>query len=141
MRSRVEILDTTCQPARARRLERWRVKYSGVLLGVGGHMHDYAKEIVLKDTTRKETVASLKARVDEQGQLLSMPTAMFLDRGGYKFAAGDILKIEARYDNPTGKLLRDGAMGIVVGYFVPADDAAMAALRRNAKPSSPKTGE
>jgi hypothetical protein len=117
------------------------VKYSGVLLGVGGHMHDYAKEIVLKDTTRKETVASLKARVDEQGQLLSMPTAMFLDRGGYKFAAGDILKIEARYDNPTGKLLRDGAMGIVVGYFVPADDAAMAALRRNAKPSSPKTGE
>jgi hypothetical protein len=117
------------------------VKYSGVLLGVGGHMHDYAKEIVLEDTTRRDTVATLEAKVDEQGHLLSMPTVTFFDRGGYKFAAGDVLKIDATYDNPTGKLLRDGAMGIVVGYFVPADDAAMAGLRRNAKVGIAKTGE
>jgi hypothetical protein len=37
------------------------------------------------------------------------------------------------YDNPTGKLLRDGAMGIVVGYFVPSDDAQMAPLRHDSK--------
>jgi hypothetical protein len=116
------------------------VKYSGVLLGVGGHMHDYAKQIVLEDATRKETVTTLEAKVDEQGHLLSMPTVTFFDRGGYKFAAGDVLKIDATYDNPTGTLLRDGAMGIVVGYFVPADDAAMAALRRNGKAPGPKTG-
>jgi hypothetical protein len=116
------------------------VKYNGVLLGVGGHMHDYAKQIVLADTTRKETVATLDAKVDEQGHLLSMPMVTFFDRGGYKFAAGDVLKIDATYDNPTGKLLRDGAMGIVVGYFVPADDAAMADLRRNGRAPSAKTG-
>ena len=106
------------------------VKYAGVLLGVGGHMHDYARQLVLEDATRKETVATLGAKVDENGQLLSMPTVLFIDRGGYKFAAGDVLKISASYNNTTGKLLRDGAMGIVVGYFVPADDSAMAALRR-----------
>jgi hypothetical protein len=106
------------------------VKYAGILLGVGGHMHDYAKELVLEDVTRKETVATLDAKVDEHGELISMPTVLFLDRGGYKFAAGDILKISATYDNTTGELLRDGAMGIVVGYFVPADDSAMAPLRR-----------
>jgi len=106
------------------------VKYNGVLLGVGGHMHDYARQLVLEDVTRKETVASLDAKVDDHGELLSMPTVLFLDRGGYKFAAGDVLKISATYDNTTGKLLRDGAMGIVVGYFVPLDDSAMAALRR-----------
>jgi hypothetical protein len=106
------------------------VKYSGVLLGVGGHMHDYAKGLVLQDVTRKETVAALDAKVDDRGELLSMPTVLFLDQGGYKFAAGDVLKISARYDNTSGKLLRDGAMGIVVGYFVPADDVAMAGLRR-----------
>jgi hypothetical protein len=110
------------------------VKYSGLLLGVGGHMHDYAKQLTLEDTSRKETVATLDAKVDEHGELLSMPTVLFLDRGGYKFGAGDVLKISATYDNTTGKLLRDGAMGIVVGYFVPADDSAMAALRR--KPSA-----
>ncbi|HEV8183563.1 MAG TPA: hypothetical protein VGQ61_14380, partial [Candidatus Angelobacter sp.] len=50
--------------------------------------------------------------------------------GGFKFSAGDVLKTSATYDNPTGKLLHDGAMGIAVGYFVPADDSKMAALRR-----------
>ena len=110
------------------------VKYSGVLLGVGGHMHDYAKQLVLTDSTRKETVVTLDAKVNEHGELISLPTVLFLDRGGYKFSAGDVLKISAAYDNTTGKLLRDGAMGIVVGYFVPDNDSAMAALRR--KPSA-----
>jgi hypothetical protein len=109
------------------------VKYNGIILGVGGHMHDYAKQIVLEDTTRKETVATLKANVDEKGQLVSMPVVTFFDRGGYKFAAGDQLRITATYDNVTGKPLPAGAMGIVVGYFLPADDSAMSALRRKPK--------
>lgn len=106
------------------------VKYSGILLGVGGHMHDYAKELVLQDETKKDTVATLDAKVDDKGELISMPTVLFVDKGGYKFASGDVLKISATYDNTTGKLLPEGAMAIVVGYFVPNDDAAMAALRR-----------
>lgn len=109
------------------------VKYDGVLLGVGGHLHDYGKQVVLQDATRKETVAALDAKADAQGRLESVPVKLFLQEGGYKFAANDVLKISATYDNPTGKLLRDGAMGIAVGYFVPADDSKMAALRR--KPS------
>jgi hypothetical protein len=112
------------------------VKYNGVLLGVGGHMHDYARQIVLEDATRKETVASLDAKLDEKGQLLSMPVVMFLDRGGYKFVAGDQLRITATYDNTTGKPLPSGAMGIVVGYFLPADDSPMSALRRKPKPAA-----
>jgi hypothetical protein len=112
------------------------VKYNGILLGVGGHMHDYARQIVLEDTTRKETVATLDAKLDEKGQLLSMPVVTFFDRGGYKFAAGDELRITATYDNTTGKPLPSGAMGIVVGYFAPADNSAMSALRRKPKPAS-----
>jgi hypothetical protein len=111
-------------------------KYAGALLGVGGHMHDYAKQIVLEDVSRKETVASLDANVDAQGHLLSMPVVTFFDRGGYKFAPGDVLKVSATYDNTSGKLLHDGAMGIVVGYFVPADDSAMATLRHKATEQS-----
>jgi hypothetical protein len=110
------------------------VKYDGVLLGVGGHLHDYGRQLVLEDTTRKETVVTLDAKVNDKGELLSIPVVTFYDKGGYKFAAGDQLKITATYDNPTGKLLRDGAMGIVVGYFVPSQgDAAMASLRRKPK--------
>jgi hypothetical protein len=40
------------------------VKYDGVLLGVGGHMHDYGRQVVLQDSSRKETVATLDAKVD-----------------------------------------------------------------------------
>jgi hypothetical protein len=109
------------------------VKYAGILLGVGGHMHDYARQLTLEDTTRNEKVVTLDAKLDEKGRLLSIPVVTFFDRGGYKFAAGDNLKITATYDNPTGKPLHSGAMGIVVGYFVPANDTAMAALRRKPK--------
>ena len=112
------------------------VKYNGVLLGVGGHMHDYAKQIVLEDTSRKETVATLNANVDEKGQLVSMPVVTFFDRGGYQFAAGDQLRITATYDNITGKRLPAGAMGIVVGYFLPADNTAMSGMRRKPKPAA-----
>jgi len=104
------------------------VKYDGVLLGVGGHLHDYGRQVVLQDVSRKEIVATLDAKVDAEGHLDSVPVKLFLQEGGYKFAANDVLKISAAYDNPTGKLLRDRAMGIAVGYFVPADDKVMAAM-------------
>ena len=105
------------------------VKYDGVLLGVGGHMHDYAKELVLEDSRNQAPVATLPAKTDEHGRLLSMPVVMFFQTGGYALAAGDSLKITASYDNRSGKQLRDGAMGIVVGYFVPNDGGALAGLR------------
>ena len=117
-------------PGQSEKTGQVTLKYDGVLLGVGGHMHDYAKQIVLEDTTRKATVAALDAKVDEQGQLISMPVKTFFQEGGYKLAARDQLKMTATYDNTTGKMLRDGAMGIVVGYFMPANDAALAALRK-----------
>jgi len=116
------------------------VKYDGVLLGVGGHLHDYGKQIVLEDVSRKETVATLDAKADAEGLLESVPVKLFVQEGGYKFAKGDVLKISATYDNPTGKLLRDGAMGIAVGYFAAVDDAKMAGLRRKAAPAHDMAG-
>ncbi len=110
------------------------VKYSGVLLGVGGHMHDYGKQLVLENTTRKEAMATLEAKDDAQGHNAGTGVVLFVDRGGYRLGKSDVLGISATYDNPTGKTLPDGAMGIVVGYFVPDDDALMAALRRAPKP-------
>jgi hypothetical protein len=113
------------------------VKYDGVLLGVGGHMHDYAKELVLRDSQSKEPLTTLVAKTDERGQLISMPVELFFQKypqtGGYSLKAGDTLTVTATYDNTTGKLLRDGAMGIVVGYFVPKDSGALAGLRSEPK--------
>jgi hypothetical protein len=123
---------------KSEKVGRVTLNYDGVLLGVGGHMHDYAKQIVLEDTTQKATVATLDAQVNDKGQLVGMPVKTFYQEGGYRLAAGDQLKMTATYNNTTGKVLRDGAMGIVVGYFVPANDAAVAALRRAAVPVAKK---
>ncbi len=97
------------------------LNYPGILLGVGGHMHDYGRELVLTNLTRNKTVATLPAKLDSGGHIVSMPIVMFMKEGGYRVAKGDRMQITATYDNPTGRLLRDGAMGIVVGYFLPAD--------------------
>src|SRR5438552_3854899 len=86
------------------------VKYDGVLLVVGGHLHDYGRQIVLEDLTRKETAATLDAKVDEKGRLEAVPVKLFVEEGGFKLSAGDVLKTSATYDNPTAKLLRSGAM-------------------------------
>src|SRR5258708_28707786 len=83
------------------------VKYNGILLGVGGHMHDYATQVTLEDATRKEQVVTLDAKLDEKSQLLSIPVVTFFDRRGYQFPAGDQLKITATYDNTSGQALTD----------------------------------
>ncbi len=113
-----------------------KLKYSGRLLGVGGHMHDYGNELDLENTTRNEQIAKLPAKLDSSGHIESMPVVYFLKRGGYKLNPGDVLKVTASYNNSSGKMLPDGAMGIVVGYFVPQDDNEMAGLR--VAPEKPK---
>jgi hypothetical protein len=115
------------------------MRYSGILLGVGGHMHDYGQQLTLEDSSAKEPIASLPAKTDAQGHLISIPVVTFFQTGGYHFAAGDKLTITAAYNNPTGKLLRDGAMGIVVGYFVPQDPAALNSLRHSSKSAEHNT--
>jgi len=169
------------------------VKYSGVLLGVGGHMHDYGQQLTLEissardsstDASRtevskpegggslgvaraevakteaskaqvsktdvgnaevpkggvvkaerakaKEPIAVLPAKTDAEGHLLGIPVVMFFQTGGYPIDAGDQFTVTSAYNNPTGKLLRDGAMGIVVGYFVPQEPSGLNALRHPA---------
>lgn len=108
------------------------VNYAGTLLGVGGHMHDYARQLVLESSRGKEPVATLTAHTDGEGRLLSMPVVTFAETGGYPFAAGDRVTVTATYDNRSGRALPDGAMGIVVGYFAPREPEALASLRHSA---------
>lgn len=91
----------------------------GKLIGVGGHMHDYGRELVLEDATRNQTIATLDAKLDPAGRLISIPIALFAETGGLELAKGDDIRVTAVYDNPTGKYLHDGAMGIAVGYLIP----------------------
>ncbi len=110
------------------------LQHTGTLLGVGGHMHDYGTLLDLFNVAREEHVASLEPQLDSQGRIQAMPIVTFLEQGGYRLNRGETLRVTASYENPSGKPLPDGAMGIVVGYFLPDNDAEMLAHRRS--PSS-----
>ncbi len=113
-----------------------RVRFGGILLGVGGHLHDYGLLLRLENTSTKQKVTELIAQLDDAGLIQSMPTETFTNRGGYRIRPGDTLRVTAVYDNKTGRALPDGAMGIVVGYFVPDDESALAQLKWS--PRSPR---
>jgi hypothetical protein len=104
--------------------------YSGTLVGLGGHLHDYGHQLQVVDVTRHQDIATLNAELDPQGRMIRIPIVRFTERGGFELAKGDVVKVTATYENPTGKPLPDGAMGIAVGYFLPADDHQLAALKR-----------
>ncbi len=102
----------------------------GVLLGVGGHLHDFGRRLRLENATRGEEIAVLTPETDAEGRLLSMPIVTFFMQGGHRLQADELVRVTAEYENPTDYRLPEGAMGIVVGYYLPDDDAQMAAFKR-----------
>ena len=117
-------------PGRTLKMGEFKLGFSGVLLGVGGHMHDYGRQLDLFNITRNEDVAPLKAQVDAAGHIQSVPVVRFTDHGGYRLGKGDLLRVTSIYDSPLGKPIPEGAMGIVVGYFLPENDAELAGLKK-----------
>lgn len=109
----------------------FELAYSGRLLGVGGHLHDFGRELRLENATTGREIAILAAELDPAGRILSMPLVPFFLEGGYPLRKGDVVRVSAIYENATGRPLPDGAMGIVVGYFLPDDGGDLAALRKS----------
>ncbi len=104
------------------------VNFSGRLLGVGGHMHDYGERLAISDVTQNQPIAALDATLDEQGHIRSMPVALFMELGGFPLKKGDDVLVQAEYGKP--RVANADGMGIVVGYFLPDNDAEMQSLRR-----------
>jgi len=108
----------------------FQMQQSGLLLGLGGHLHDYGHSLTVVDVSRKQQIAKLSAELDDKGLILSVPIVTFLSAGGYRLSSGDKIQVSAEYVNVTGQTLPDGAMGIAVGYFLPDDPDAMKAFQR-----------
>lgn len=104
----------------------------GRLLAVGGHAHDYAEFVSLEDVQSGKTIILLKAETNAQGILQKMPRKYYGVRGdGLKLVAGRTYRIRADYNNPTGRMIPNGAMGLLAGAFVPDDYAQWPALDPN----------
>ena len=94
---------------------------SGYVLGLGGHVHDYATELELDDATSGRVIWRQKPVKDSSGHVLSMPITKFYRwyRLGLRIESSHRYRVTVRYDNPTGRTLHSAGMGAIAGLFVP----------------------
>jgi hypothetical protein len=116
-------------PGESTKTGQFKLRYSGKLLGVGGRLHDYGQWLVLKNESTKQTIATLEADIDSKGRIVAVPAQSFAEQGGVSLRSGDLLTVTDAYNNPTGRLITDGATGIIVGYFLPDQESQLTASR------------
>ncbi len=94
----------------------------GKIMGIGGHVHDHADSLVMKDVTTGKTLWSARPIVDATGHVVGMPQKKFirLTGVGVPIVPDRRYRVTVYYDNPTGQELEDGGMGVVAGLFKPA---------------------
>ncbi|HET9151058.1 MAG TPA: hypothetical protein VFN83_05025 [Gemmatimonadales bacterium] len=116
-------------PGRSEKAHEFTLPISGRLLGVGGHMHDYGRLVRLEDVKTGKVIAEVKTRADKDGKVLGVSRKLFALRGeGIHLEANHPYRVVGVYDNPTGELIRNGAMAHMVGLFVPDDLAKWPAI-------------
>jgi len=107
--------------------------YSGEIIAFGGHLHDYGRELTLTNISRNEEILTVRPKLGPDGRRESIPIAIFPVGSGYKVTRGDFISVVATYNNPTGRILPKGAMGIFLVYFSPDHDEAFVRFKRNPK--------
>jgi hypothetical protein len=98
-----------------------RPAVAGTLVGIGGHVHDFADYLQFSDKTTGEVLWRGIPYEDEDGTVSSMPVEKFYRwyRLGVRLEPTHVYEVRVAYDNPTGEPIPFGGMGVVGGLFVP----------------------
>jgi hypothetical protein len=93
----------------------------GTLVGLGGHVHDYAQFLEFRDLTDNRVIWRGVPYEDEDGTVTSMPSELFYrwHRLGIHIEPSHTYQVRVVYDNPTGDTIKYGGMGAVGGLFAP----------------------
>lgn len=98
------------------------IPVSGYVRALGGHLHDYGVELRLEDAESNKVLARLGTNRTSEGLLRDVEQTTFrLKRRGLRLEANHRYRVVAVYDNPTCHTIQEGAMGLVVGAFIPDD--------------------
>jgi len=93
----------------------------GKIIGLGGHMHDYGRLIEFVDVTSGQVIYRTAPVADSAGHVESVPVSRLYSwsRIGVHIVPSHHYRVTVFYDNPTGRAIPDGGMGVVGGLFVP----------------------
>ncbi len=112
-------------PGRSEHSYEFTVPVAGRLLGVGGHLHDYGREVRLEDAETGKVITRVKGELDDEGHIEGVGRKLFAIRGaGVRLKAGHRYRVAGVYDNPSDRTIVNGGMAHMVGLFVPDDLAA-----------------
>lgn len=97
----------------------------GAIVVIGGHLHDYGVSLELVNATTGDVIWRAEPVRDLLGRLQAIPLGRLYSFGrlGARVVPGDTYRVTVVYDNPTGRTLPAGGMGVVGGLFVPDDTA------------------
>ncbi len=112
-------------PGRTERSWVGRPAIGGAILGMGGHLHRYAESLTLEDVTEGKVLYRVVPEESEEGYLLPLPVATFLDQGpGLPLDPTHEYRVTATYFNPSDETIVEGGMGSIAGAFIPSDEEA-----------------
>lgn len=103
----------------------------GRILGIGGHLHDYASVLRLEDVTADKVVWEAEPQYDEHRRLIGVSESMLWMRGGIKVHPDHVYRIYVEYENPMGHPAPDGGMGEIGGVMWVSKDVVWPAFRRD----------
>ena len=111
-------------PGRSERSYEGAPAVAGSIAAIGGHLHEYGVSIELDDATTGEVIWRAEPVRDEKSDVVSMPIGRLygLTHIGAHIVPEHRYRVRVVYDNPTGRTLPEGGMGVVAGLFVPDDD-------------------
>ena len=107
-------------PGRSQKAFDFEVPLGGRLLAYGGHLHDYGVMAKLEDAVTGKELARITSTRDAQGRVSKVSRSLPGVRGeGIRLKPNHPYRVVAVYDNPTGDVLKNGAMASMVGLFAP----------------------
>lgn len=93
---------------------------SGKLMGIGGHMHEYATSIRFEDVTTNKLIWEGFPIEDGSGKLVGVTVGHLYRKLGVRIHPDHVYRVSVSYENPTQDTLYAGGMGVVGGIFMPA---------------------
>ncbi|NIY12267.1 MAG: hypothetical protein GWN02_30110 [Gemmatimonadetes bacterium] len=94
------------------------------VIGVGGHLHEYAKELRLEEIQpdgRPRVLWRAQPALRPDGKVEGVPRKTFLLRLGLALSKDRTYRLVAVYDNPTGEVIRAGGMAEIGGIVWPRE--------------------
>lgn len=112
-------------PGRSEKFYEGSPAIPGKIVGIGGHVHDHADSLVMRDVTSGDVLWTARPIVDSTGHVVGMPQKKFIGLTGVgrRIVPDHRYRVTVFYSNPTGQTLDEGGMGVMAGLFKPAEKA------------------